>query len=155
MAKPAKVDWKSESFTLRFSDDGSSATYECTAEGKQYSASLTGQAAPTIAAPSTYAGVIQAAGENAGGTPLTIKLAGDRTSGTMTQTSKYGDTVVKFAGALEGAVLHAVTDEVVAKPAKVQWTPEAFTLRFSDDKRSGVYECKAGGKTYVASLTAR
>ena len=155
ISKPPKVDWKPESFTLHFSDDGTTATYECNAEGKKYSASLTGQATPTVLAPSTYSGVIQANGEKTGGTPLTIKLAVERTSGTMTQTSKFGDTVVKFAGAVEGGILHAVTDEVVSKPAKVQWTPEAFTLRFSDDKRSGAYECTAGGKTYVASLTAR
>jgi hypothetical protein len=71
----------------------------------------------------------------------------------MTQSSKSGDVVVKFAGIWDGSILRAVTNEVVSKPAKVKWDPESFTLRFSEDARNGSYECNADGKYYTAQLS--
>jgi hypothetical protein len=73
----------------------------------------------------------------------------------MTQSSKRGDFMVRFAGLWKGAELHAVTGDVVAQPAGIQWTPESFILRFSDDGRQAGYECVAGGRTYVANLSAQ
>src|SRR5947199_3023837 len=84
-------------------------------------------------------------------TPLTIVPA-DIHSGTMTQSSRRGDMVVKYTGVWDGNILRAVTNEVVSKPNGVQWEPEAFTLQFSDDGKSVDYECNADGKTYVANL---
>jgi hypothetical protein len=150
---PAGTTWSPESFNLRFTSDGQGASYECNAGGKVYAAKLTSQ---TVAStpPAKYKGTIRVTGDaTSPGTPLTIVLEADRKSGTMTQSSKSGDTVVKFNGVLDGSVLHAVTDEVVSKPPKVQWSPESFTIRFSSDGTSAAYECKTGGKTYTASLT--
>lgn len=150
---PAGTSWSPESFNLRFTSDGQGASYECNAGGKVYAAKLTSQTV-TSTAPAKYKGTIRVTGDTtSAGTPLTIVLEVDRKSGTMTQSSKSGDTVVKFNGVLDGSVLHAVTDEVVAKPPKVQWSPESFTIRFSSDGTSAAYECKTGGKTYTASLT--
>jgi serine/threonine protein kinase len=148
VSKPNGVAWEPEAFTLQFSDDGKNATYECNADGKTYSADLTAQTAGAARLSSTYKGVIT------GGTPLTITFSGDRKSGTMTQTAKSGDVVVKFDGIWDGTTLRAVTNEVVSKPAKVKWDPESFMLHFSEDGRSGSYECSADGRYYTAQLSA-
>jgi len=71
----------------------------------------------------------------------------------MTQTSKYGDVVVRFNGVWDGTTLRAVTDEVLSQPKNVKWDPESFILRLSDDGRSGTYECKADGHSYTAQLS--
>jgi hypothetical protein len=150
VSKPNGVAWEPEAFTLQFSEDGKTATYECNADGKTYVADLTAQTLGSTTAAklsSIYKGTIT------GGTPLTIAFATDRKSGTMTQTAKSGDVVVKFAGIWDGATLRAVTNEVVSKPAKVKWDPESFTLHFSEDGRTGSYECSADGKYYTAQLS--
>jgi serine/threonine protein kinase len=150
VSKPSGVSWEPEAFSLQFSEDGKSATYECNADGKTYTADLRAQTfdSPTAARlGSVYKGTVT------GGTPLTIAFAADRKSGTMTETAKSGDVVVKFTGFWDGPILRAVTDEVVSKPAKVKWDPESFTLRFSEDGRSGSYECTADGKYYTAQLS--
>ncbi|HEX7517889.1 MAG TPA: protein kinase [Chthoniobacterales bacterium] len=151
----AGIEWSPEFFYLRFTSDGSSATYESNAGGKTYIAKLTGQTISAANPPAVYKGTIRTTDDKAGpGVPLTIKLEADRKSGTMTYGSKSGDTVVKFNGVLDGTILHAVTDEVISKPAKVKWEPESFTIRFNDDGIAGTYEYKAaGGKIYVATLT--
>jgi len=151
---PAGIQWQPESFNLRFTSDGSSGTYECNSGGRTYVAKLSGQTISAANPLTMYKGTIRATDDKAGpGVPLTIKLEADRKSGTMTQSSKSGESVVvKFNGVLDGAILHAVTDEVVSKPAKVNWEPESFTLHFSEDGKSASYECKAGGKTYAAEL---
>jgi serine/threonine protein kinase len=150
VSKPNGVRWEPEAFTLQFSDDGKSATYECNADGKVYAADLTAESlgSNTTRLSSVYKGTIT------GGTPLTITFGGDRKSGTMTQTAKSGDVIVKFAGFWDGTILRAVTDEVVSKPAKVRWDPESFTLQFSEDGRSGSYQCSADGKYYTAQLSS-
>ncbi|PYL61932.1 MAG: hypothetical protein DMF24_05645 [Verrucomicrobia bacterium] len=155
VSAPKEIKWSPESFTLRFAEDGKTASYECFAGGKTYIADLSAQSAPVVKAAPIYKGTIRAVGDNRGtGVPLTIKLDANRKSGTMTQTGKSGDLVVKFNGIWDGTALHAVTDEVVSKPANIQWQPESFTLRFDNDGKNGSYECKANGKTYAASLTA-
>jgi len=72
----------------------------------------------------------------------------------MTQTSKYGDVVVRFNGVWDGTTLRAVTDEVVFAAKNVKWEPESFVLRLSDDGRSGTYECKADGHSYNRAAIA-
>ena len=72
----------------------------------------------------------------------------------MTQSGKHGDFVVKFTGVWEGTAFRAVTGEVISQPSAIRWTPEAFTLHFTDSG-SGSYECVAGGKTYIADLSAQ
>jgi hypothetical protein len=161
ISKPPKGEWSPESFNLRFSPDGSSANYVCKSSGKTYVARLDSQTAlaqgveqGSTSTTSTYKGTIRTTDDKTGsGTPVTIQFAADRKSGIMTQTSKSGDTVVKFNGVLDGNILHAITDEVISKPAKVQWSPESFTIRFNTDGSAVAYECKAAGKTYTASLT--
>ena len=148
--EPSGVSWEPEAFTLQFSDDRKKATYECNSNGKTYVADLAAESFDSPVAAklnSVYKGTI------VGGTPLTIAFAPDRKSGTMTQSSKSGDVVVKFAGIWDGSVLRAVTNEVVSKPAKVKWDPESFTLRFSEDGRNASYECTADGKYYTAQLS--
>jgi hypothetical protein len=150
VTKPNGVQWEPEAFTLQFSDDGKSASYECNADGKIYVADLAMQTAASGTAAklsSVYKGTVT------GGTPLTIAFGADRKSGTMTQTAKSGDVVVKFAGVWDGTTLRAVTNEVVSKPAKVKWDPESFTLHFSEDGRNGAYECNSDGKYYTAQLS--
>jgi TonB family protein len=71
----------------------------------------------------------------------------------MTQSSKSGDTVVRFNGIWDGDILRAVTNEVISKPKNVQWEPESFTLHFANDGKTATYECLADGKTYVADLS--
>jgi hypothetical protein len=151
VAQPVGIRWTPESFTLRFADDGKSANYECVAQGKTYVADLTPTAASAATGPriaSTYKGTIGATHM-----PLTFNFATDKKSGTMTQSSKSGDVTVKFSGVWEGAMLRAVTNDVVSKPAKVQWQPEAFTLRFDEDGKKGSYECSSEGKMYAAQLS--
>jgi serine/threonine protein kinase len=150
VSKPNGVQWEPESFTLQFSEDGKNATYECNSDGKIYVADLAVQTLASATATklsSVYKGTIT------GGTRLTIALGSDRKSGTMTQSAKSGDVVVKFNGVWDGPILRAVTNEVVSKPAKVKWDPESFTLQFSEDGRKGSYECSADGKYYTAQLS--
>jgi serine/threonine protein kinase len=87
--------------------------------------------------------------------PLTIKLNSDGRSGTMTQTGKRGDMVVKFNGVWEGTTLRAVTGEVISIPAGITWSPESFNLRFAPTENKAIYECTATGKTYVAKLSGQ
>jgi serine/threonine protein kinase len=152
ISQPAGTKWEPEYFSLRFSEDGKSATYECNAGGKTYVADLSTQSfgSPIAARLSpVYKGTIT------GGTALTISFAGDRKSGTMTERSKSGDVVVKFTGIWNGSSsLSAVTGDVISKPPKVKWVPEFFTLRFSEDGRTGSYECTADGRLYTAQLSA-
>jgi serine/threonine protein kinase len=153
ISAPKGISWEPESFTLHFADDSKSATYECFADGKAYTADLSAQSAPAVKAAPIYKGTIRAQGEKGSGTPLTINLAADRRSGTMTQTSKSGDTVVRFNGIWDGDMLRAVTNEVISKPKNVQWKPESFTLRFADDGKRGSYECNSEGHIYSADLS--
>jgi serine/threonine protein kinase len=151
---PKGIRWEPEFFTLRFADDGKSATYECIAVGKTYVADLSVQSAPVMNVGPLYKGTIRAQGESGAGTPLTVSLAADRKSGTMTQTSKSGDTIVRFNGVWDGTTLRAVTDAVVAKPKNIQWRPESFTLRFAEDGKHGSYECNSEGHLYTAELSS-
>jgi hypothetical protein len=84
---------------------------------------------------------------------LTITVGADTKSGTMTQSTKKGDVVVKFAGIWEEGILRAVTNEVISQPLGPTWQPEFFSLRFNEDGKSASYECNAAGKTYVADLS--
>jgi serine/threonine protein kinase len=150
---PKGINWEPESFTLHFTDDSKSATYESVADGKIYVADLSAQSAPVVKAAPFYKGTIRARGESDSGTPLTINLGADRKSGTMTQTSKSGDTVVRFSGIWDGDILRAVTNEVISKPKNIQWKPESFTLRFAEDGKRGSYECNSEGRLYTAELS--
>jgi serine/threonine protein kinase len=153
VSAPKEMKWEPESFTLRFAEDGKSASYECVANGKTYVADLSPQSAPAVKAASIYKGTIRTQGESGSGTALTINLAADRKSGTMTQSSKSGDTVVRFNGIWDGDILRAVTNEVISKPKSVQWEPESFTLRFSEEGKRGSYECNSEGRVYSAELS--
>lgn len=154
ITQPALVHWTPESFVLRWSDNGQTVNYECMADGVTYFASLAAQSQPRIPAGASYKGTIRKRGLTEGpGVPLTISFQADKTSGTETQTSKSGDTIVKFSGAWEGPVFHAVTNEIVAKPKNIQWTPESFSLHFGDDGKTAVYQCVAGGETLWAQLS--
>jgi hypothetical protein len=151
---PTGITWSPESFNLRFAPMENKATYECTATGKTYVAKLSGQTISAANPSAMYKGTIRATDDKTGpGRLLTVRLEADRKSGTMTYGSKRGDTVVKFKGVLDGTTLHAVTDEVVSKPTGIQWEPESFTLQFNSEGTGMTYECKSGGKTYVATLT--
>ena len=152
ISQPSAIKWTPEAFTLRFAEDGKRGSYLCVGEGKTYSADLSAESANAATASSIYKGTIDKYGSSP--RPLTINLSADRKSGTMTQTSKSGDVVVRFNGVWDGTTLHAVTDEVLSKPANVRWDPESFTLRFEDGGRGGSYECKAEGHTYAAQLSA-
>jgi serine/threonine protein kinase len=153
VSAPKEVKWDPESFTLRFAEDGKSASYECFAGGKIYVADLSPQSGPAVKTASIYKGTIHAQGESGPGTPLTINLAADRKSGTMTQSSKSGDTVVRFNGIWDGDILRAVTNEVISKSKSVQWKPESFTLRFAEDGKRGSYDCNSEGRIYSAELS--
>ncbi|HZR78206.1 MAG TPA: protein kinase, partial [Chthoniobacterales bacterium] len=107
---------------------------------------------PNILPNAIYAGTIREKYGSGRNSPVTIAPASDTKSGTMTQSSRKGDVVVKYTGVWDGDVLHAVTNDVISKPNGVTWEPEAFSLRFSEDGKSGTYECNADGKTYVADL---
>jgi hypothetical protein len=149
---PAGIVWQPESLNLRFARDGSSATYECISSGTTYVARLEGRSISSTNPPAVYKGAIRTTDDKVGpGTPVTFQLAADRKSGTMTQSIKKGDIVVKFNGVLDGTTLHAVTDAVVSNPAKIQWSAESFTIQFKTDG-TAAYECKSRGKTYVAAL---
>jgi hypothetical protein len=91
-------------------------------------------------------------GETGPGTPLAISFAGDSKSGTMTESSKSGDTVVRFNGSWDGDVLSAVTNEVISKPVNIQWKPESFRLHFTEDAKSASYECNSEGHLHEAEL---
>lgn len=153
LSMPNGIRWEPESFTLRFAEDGKNATYECVAGGKTYVADLAIQSAPAAKAAPIYKGIIRAQGETGSGTPLTINLAADRKSGTMTQTSKLGDTVVRFNGIWDGEIFRAVTNEVISKPKNIQWKAESFTLRFAGDGTGATYECNSEGRLYTAELS--
>src|SRR5205085_534647 len=104
-----------------------------------------------------YTGIIR---EKSGGAygynvPVSIAPAADSKSGTMTQSAKSGDVVSKYTGVWDGKIFRGVTNEVVSKPARVQWEPESFSLQVSDDGKSARYECNADGKSYAADLTAQ
>lgn len=111
-------------------------------------------AGPIVAANTVYAGTIRVKDDDLTRVPLAIVIGADLRSGTMTQSGRSGDVVVKFTGVWDGNTLRAVTDEVVAVPEGIVWQPESFTLRFAEDARHATYECTAGGKTYVAELTS-
>jgi hypothetical protein len=154
ISQPHGIQWAPESFILRFGDDGKSASYQCVAEGKTYGADLSAQSPSAVRAASVYKGTIRREGDERGaGVPLTITLASDRKSGTQTQSSKSGDTIVKFNGVWDGRTLRAVTDEVVSKPKNIQWKPESFTLKFANDWATAVYECNAEGQLFTAKLS--
>jgi len=159
VSQPSKVRWTPESFTLRFGDDGKTASYECVADGETYIADLTPQALGTGTAPrldALYKGSIHLQGDTSGaGRALTINLAADHKSGTMTQGSKSGDLVVKFNGVWDGPALRAVTGEVVSKPKNARWEPESFLLRFDESGKTGSYECNSDGRIYTAQLSAQ
>ena len=148
VSQPSGIQWQPESFTLRFAEDGKSASYECVAGGKTYVADLAAVSGAPAKTSSVYKGTIRPSN-----VPLTISLSADRKSGTMTQRGKSGDTVVKFNGVWDGTILRAVTDEVVSKPKNVNWQPESFTLRFSEDGKRGTYECNSEGRLYTAELS--
>jgi hypothetical protein len=150
---PRGIRWDPESFTLRFTEDAKSASYECVAGGKTYVADLAIQSAPVAKAAPIYKGIIRAQDEKGSGTPLTINFAADRKSGTMTQTSQLGETVVRFNGIWDGATFRAVTSEVISKPKNIEWKPESFSVRFAEDGRRGVYECNSEGRFYTAELS--
>ncbi|HXP34580.1 MAG TPA: protein kinase [Chthoniobacterales bacterium] len=152
ISKPNNLKWDPESFTLSFSDDGKTGSYQSETGGKLYTADLSAQSGEIAKAALLYKGVIDKYGSSP--RPLTINLSADRKSGTMTQTSKYGDVVVRFNGVWDGTTLRAVTDEVLSQPKNVKWDPESFTLHISDDGRSGIYECKADGHSYTAQLSS-
>jgi hypothetical protein len=110
--------------------------------------------APIVKVGPIYKGIIRTQGEQTdSGTPLIIDFAIDRKSGTMTQTSKSGDTVVKFEGVWDGATLRAVTGAVITQPKNIEWKPESFTLRFAEDWKRGSYECNSEGILYTAELS--
>jgi serine/threonine protein kinase len=156
VSQPPGVQWTPESFNLRFANDGKTGSYECVVDGKTYSADLSIAFEMAMRASSVYQGTIHKTDNSSGaGVPLTIVLAADRKSGTETQSSKYGDTVVKFSGIWEGKILRAVTDELVSKPKNIEWKPESFTLRFAEDWKTAVYECNAEGQLFSAELSAR
>ena len=162
VSNPTNISWKIRSFVIRISDNGKVAAYHD--EEEQISGTFLAlsqmQAVPksdqstTLKLAAIYKGVIRAQNTTGYHVPLKIIFADDRTSGTMTQSSKSGDVIVKFNGAWDGTTLHAVTDEVISKPANVSWAPESFSLRFTDDGKRGTYECHAGGTSYVADLTS-
>lgn len=154
VSKPQGISWEPESFILRFSDDAKTASYECVADGKTYLADLSLQSVPLTKAEAAYRGTIREQGDSGPGIPIAIRFAPNHTSGTMTQTSKFGDTVVRFNGIWDGDVLRAVTSEVVSKPKNIQWKSESFTLRITDDGEHAFYECNSEGRLYTAELTA-
>ena len=152
VSHPQGIQWEPESFTLHFAEDGKSTTYECVVDGKTYVADLSRQPDPPIKIAFIYKGTMRKRGETGSGTPLEISFATDSKSGTMTESSKSGDTVVRFNGSWDGDVLSAVTNEIISKPANIQWKPESFRLHFSDDGKSASYECNSEGRLYEAEL---
>jgi hypothetical protein len=155
VSQPAGIHWTPESFTLRFEDNGNSASYECVAGGSTYVAELSAQSGAKAEAAAVYKGTIRKQGNSNGRVPLTIRFALDRNSGTEIQTSKYGDTVVNFSGFWDGKTLRAVTGTVVSKPKNIQWKPESFAVSFADDWRTATYDCTAEGQHFIAELSAQ
>ena len=155
ISQPAGIQWTPESFTLRFADDGKSASYERVADGSAYLAELAAQSGPKKEVAAVYKGTIRKQRDVTGrGVPLTITFAHDRKSGTETQGSKYGNTVVNFSGIWDGKTLRAMTGTVVLKPTTIQWKPESFALSFSGDWRTATYDCTAEGQHFIAELSA-
>jgi serine/threonine protein kinase len=154
VSAPPGIKWQPESFTARFADDGKGAVYECFADGKNYVADLALQSATLATVGSTYKGTIHGQSDTGAETLLTIKFAADRKSGTMTQTSKSGDTVVKFNGIWDSDTLRAVTNEVITKPKNIQWNPESFTIRLAEQGKRAFYECNSDDHLYTAELSA-
>src|SRR5207253_7743245 len=69
---------------------------------------------PKIIPNAVYTGTIRMKGESTGKTtPLTIRMNPELTSGTMAQTARRGDVVVKFNGVWDGSTFRAVTDEII------------------------------------------
>jgi len=156
ISQPAGIQWTPQSFTLRFADDGKSASYERVADGSAYLAELAAQSGPKKEVAAVYKGTIRKQGDVTGrGVPLTITFAHDRKSGTETQGSKYGNTVVNFSGIWDGKTLRAMTGTVVLKPTTIQWKPESFALSFSGDWRTATYDCTAEGQHFIAELSAQ
>jgi serine/threonine protein kinase len=156
LSQPSGIQWTPESFALRFADDGKSAAYECVAGGSTYVAELAAQSGAKTEVGALYKGTIRKQGDSTGrGVPLTITFAPDRNSGTETQGSKYGDTIVNFSGIWDGKTLRAVTSTIVSKPKNIQWKPESFALSFADDWRTGTYDCTAEGQRFIAELSAQ
>jgi len=149
VAQPTGVAWTPESFALQFAQDGQRATYQCAANGHTYRADLAPLPELLARLTTVYKGTVMP-----GNMPIRISLAADRKSGTLTETSKSGDTIVTFTGLWDGEVLHVVTGEVVSKPEKVRWRPESFTLRASPDARSLTYTCNDQGNILTANLSA-
>jgi serine/threonine protein kinase len=113
-------------------------------------------AGPKVMPNTVYEGSVRIKNDNsAASRQLTITVGADTKSGTMTQSTKKGDIVVKFAGIWQEGVLQAVTNEVIDQPQGVKWEPEFFNLRFNEDGKSASYECTANGKTYVADLSVQ
>jgi serine/threonine protein kinase len=155
VSKPPKVQWEPESFTLRFSDDGKTAHYESQADNRAYVAELAAQSTISGSPAQVYKGIIHSQNDSSGlSVPLTIKFEEDRKSGTLTESSKRGDTTVRFSGVWEASTLRAVTGNVVTIPENVRWTPETFSLTLSEDAATASYECRAEGRTYTATLVA-
>lgn len=152
ISAPRTIQWEPESFTVRFSDDYKKASYRCVVGEKIYDADLSVEPAAVANIGSVYKGTIRLQGEQDSGTALTISLGANRKSGTMTQTSRSGDTIVRFDGIWDGDTLRAVTNDLVSKPTRVQWKPESFTLRFTEDGKRGSYECNSEGRIYSAEL---
>jgi hypothetical protein len=93
-------------------------------------------------------------GINSESVPITMKFGPHFATGIMTQSSRRGDTIVKFTGVWDGATLRALSREVVSKPEGILWEPESFAIRFSDDGKSAFYECNYGTEMFVAKLSA-
>ena len=110
-------------------------------------------AGPKSVADAVYEGTIHAKNDSSVNVPLLITIGSDLKSGTMTQSGRRGDVVVKFTGVWDGATLHAVTDELISEAKSIQWEPESFTLRFTEDGKRGSYECNSGGRIYSAELS--
>ncbi|HEV2805563.1 MAG TPA: serine/threonine-protein kinase [Chthoniobacterales bacterium] len=153
VSTPKGINWQPESFTLRFADDGKTASYECSADGKMFVADLSVQSSSLGKIGAVYKGTIHTQAATGPGTPLAINFSPDRKSGTMTQTSKFGDIVVRFTGIWDGNILRAVASEVVSKPKNIQWKPESFIVRFSETAARAAYECNSDGQLYTAELT--
>ena len=104
-----------------------------------------------------YTGLVRVGGEtdNVPVRSMSVTFSPDLKSGTMMQSSKHGNVVVRFKGIWDGLELHAVTSDIVVQPAGIQWTPESFILKFSEDGQRATYQCVADGKTYNAGLVAQ
>jgi hypothetical protein len=98
-----------------------------------------------------YHGTIAEEGGRGGGVALSVRFDEGLATGTMTQGTEVGDTVVKFSGSWEGTTFRGQTGEVMEKPTRVRWDGESFTLDFAPES-AALYTCEAGGKTYFARL---